>query len=185
VLLIQTAVLASLASASGAPTIGDAGRAAPMWAVVALAVRAPLHRLRLMPACGLLAGKPAVPCNATISGPLLDALPPASASYAATSAQLPSLRSETDDRLGGFMNFDVMKALHLSAGPRLSWLTPDSPREDLLRLRVVAPSWGVRYTWHEVVSVGVATGSRFLMLGEDWPVVDVLMSEASIEFLLP
>lgn len=155
-----------------------------MWAVVALAARAPLHRLRLMPACGLLRGKPSAPCNATISGPLLHTLPVASASYAAPSEPLPSLRGE-DDTLGGFVNIDVMRALHLSVGPRVSWLTPDSPREDLLRLRVVAPGWGVRYTWQEAVSVGVATGSRFLMLGEDWPVVDVLMSEASIELLFP
>jgi hypothetical protein len=110
-------------------------------------------------------------------------VPAAPAWYAAPGAQLPSLRDEADDRLGGFVSFDVMKALHLSAGPRVSWLTPDSPREDLLRLRVVAPSWGVRYTWQDAVSVGVATGTRFLMLGEDWPVVDVLTSEASVELL--
>jgi hypothetical protein len=154
-----------------------------MWAVVALAVRAPLHRLHMMPACGLFRSNPSPPCNATISGPLLDTLPAGSASYAASSAQLPSLRHETDDRLGGFVNFDVVKALHLSVGPRVSWLTPDSPREDLLRLRVVAPGWGVRYTWQDSLSVGVATGTRFLMLGEDWPVVDVLTSEASVELL--
>jgi hypothetical protein len=154
-----------------------------MWAVVATAVRAPLHRLHMLPACGSSRGNPSASCNATISGPLLDVLPAASASYASSSAQLPSLRSEADDRLGGFVNFDVMKALHLSVGPRVCWLTPDSPREDLLRLRVVAPGWGVRYTWQDALSVGVATGSRFLMLGEDWPVVDVLTSEASIELL--
>jgi hypothetical protein len=156
-----------------------------MWAVVALAVRAPLPRLRLMPGCRLLRGKPTAPCNTAISGPALDTVPGASASYAAPSAELPSFQSAMEDRLGGFVNLDLMKALHLSVGPRVSWLTPDSPREDLLRLRVVAPGWGIRYSWHEVMSVGVATGSRFLMLGEDWPVVDVLMSEASIELLLP
>lgn len=155
-----------------------------MWAVVAVALRAPLHRLRLMPSCGLLRGRPAKPCSTTISGPSLDALPVAFPAYAAPSGHLPSLRGK-DGLLGGFLTFDVMKALHLSVGPRVSWLTPDSPREDLLRLRVVAPGWGVRYTWHDAVSVGVATGTRFLMLGEDWPVVDVLTSEASIELLLP
>jgi hypothetical protein len=154
-----------------------------MWAVVALAVRAPLHRLHITPACRLLRSRPSAPCNTTISGPSLDALPAESASYAAPTAQLPSLRNDKDDRLGGFVNVDVMKALHLSVGPRVSWLTPDSPREDLLRLRIVAPGWGVRYTWQDAVSVGVATGTRFLMLGEDWPVVDMLMSEASVEFL--
>jgi hypothetical protein len=155
-----------------------------MWAVVAVALRAPLHRLRLTPSCSLLRGKPTGPCNTTISGPSLDALPVASPAYAAQSAQLPALRGE-EGTLGGFLSFDVMKALHLSVGPRVSWLTPDSPREDLLRLRVVAPGWGVRYTWQDAISVGVATGTRFLMLGEDWPVVDVLTSEASIELLLP
>ena len=136
-----------------------------------------------MPACGLFRRKPATACDGTVSGPSLDLVPAAPASYAAPSAQLPSLRNEVDDRLGGFVSFDVMRALHLSAGPRLSWLTPDSPREDLLRLRVVAPSWGVRYTWQDALSVGVATGTRFLMLGEDWPVVDMLTSEASVELL--
>lgn len=154
-----------------------------MWAVVAVALRAPLHRLSLTPSCRLLRGRPKAPCNATISGPSLDALV-ALPAYAAVSGQLPALRGE-DGMLGGFLTFDVMKALHLSVGPRVSWLTPDSPREDLLRLRVVAPAWGVRYTWHDAVSFGVATGTRFLMLGEDWPVVDVLTSEASIELLLP
>jgi hypothetical protein len=68
----------------------------------------------------------------------------------------------------------------------VSWLTPDSPREDLLRLRVVAPGWGVRYTWDEAgVSVGVAASTRFVMLGEGWTMVDVLASEARLEFLLP
>lgn len=93
---------------------------------------------------------------------------------------------EFEGTLGGFMNFDLMEALHLSAGPQVSWLTPDSPREDLLRLRVVAPGWGVRYTWNEAaISVGVAASTRFVMLGEDWPVIDVLTSEARVEFRLP
>jgi hypothetical protein len=79
-----------------------------------------------------------------------------------------------------------MDTLHLSAGPQLSWLTPDSPREDLLRLRVVAPGWGIRYTWDEAaLSVGIAACTRFVMLGDDFPVVDMLTSEARIEFLLP
>lgn len=184
-LLIQTAVLASLASAaSGAPTLSGVSQRAPLWAVAALAARAPWRALQLLPACRLFKARRGVRCTATFSGPLLGALP--SVSHGASEVHLPRISDGMAGTLGGFVSFDIMNALHLSVGPRVSWFTPDSPREELLRLRVVAPGWGVRYTWEEAaVSVGVATGTRFLILGEDWPVVDLLTSEASIQLLLP
>jgi hypothetical protein len=114
---------------------------------------------------------------------MVAALPPAG-SYATPEVALPPMRM--GGTLGGFVNMDVTEARRLITGPELSWLTPDSPREDLLRLRVVASGWGVRYNWDEAhVSVGVAACTRFVMFGEDFPVVDVLTSEARVVFLLP
>ncbi len=92
---------------------------------------------------------------------------------------------KVDEALGGFMHFDLVRALNLRAGPQVSWLTPESPREDLLELRVVAPGWGVRYAWDESpLSVGLSACTRFVMLGETGPVVDVLTAEARLELLL-
>jgi hypothetical protein len=187
-LLIQTTLmLASLASAAGGSTVvGGVGRAAPMWAINLLAVQAPWPRLELVMPCARVTGRLALPCISTLSEPLTGASFPVTGSYAHRGARLPAMSDEMDGTLGGYANFDVMDALHLSAGPLVSWLTPDSPREDLLRLRVVAPGWGVRYTWDEAgVSVGVAASTRFVMLGEGWTMVDVLASEARLEFLLP
>jgi hypothetical protein len=158
---------------------------APSFAAYLLMVQAPWRALQLAPPCSRLKGNLALPCIASVPGPLAAAagLP---ALGAHTGAVLPRISDEMDVTLGGFKNFDVMKGMHLSVGPRVSWLTPDSPREDLLRLRVVAPGWGVRYTWEEAdISVGVAACTRFVAFGEDWPVVDVLTSEARIELALP
>lgn len=194
-MLIQTVVLASVASLSGAAPMtggvlgtmaaGAALRAAPMWATYLLAAQQPWRVLALTPPCGSLKGEPSPPCIEDVSGPELDAALPGT-SYSRVDVNLPSVSDEMGGTLGGFVNFDLMDTLHLSAGPQLSWLTPDSPREDLLRLRVVAPGWGIRYTWDEAaLSVGIAACTRFVMLGEDFPVVDMLTSEARIEFLLP
>ncbi len=209
-MLIQTVVLASVASLAGVAPVagspmtgspmtgnlvaslaghimGNAGalRAGPMWAAYLLAAQQPWRVLALTPPCGRLKGEPSPPCIDDVSGPELDeALP--KTSYARVDVSLPSVSDEMGGTLGGYVNVDLMDTLHLSAGPQLSWLTPDSPREDLLRLRVVAPGWGISYTWDEpAVSVGIAACTRFVMLGEDFPVVDMLTSEARIEFLLP
>jgi hypothetical protein len=165
--------------------VGSALRAAPMWATYLLAAQQPWRLLQLTPPCGSLKGAPSPPCIEDVSGPELDRALPRT-SYARADVDLPSVSDEMGGTLGGFVNFDLMDTLHLSAGPQLSWLTPDSPREDLLRLRVVAPGWGIRYTWDEAaLSVGIAACTRFVMLGDDFPVVDMLTSEARIEFLLP
>jgi hypothetical protein len=182
--LIETVMLASIAG--GAASAGNMG-AAPMWAAYLLAVQAPWRALQLRPPCPRSRkAKPSLGCIATSPGPLLAASLPAAGSYAHADLQLSDLGHGLGGTLGGFKNFDLMQSVHLSVGPELSWLTPDSPREDLLRVRVVAPGWGIRYTWDDAnVSVGVAACTRFVMFGEDLPVVDMLTSEARLEFRLP
>ncbi len=158
-------------------------RMAPAWAAYLFAVQAPWRILQLAPPCGGSKGKPS-PCFASASGPHMAAALPPAGSYAGSEVELPSMRM--GGTLGGFVNMDVAQASRLIAGPELSWLTPDSPREDLLRVRVVASGWGVRYNFAEAhVSVGVAACTRFVMFGEDFPVVDMLTSEARVEFRLP
>jgi hypothetical protein len=145
-------------------------------------VQSPWRSLQLAPLCGGLVGKQ-LPCFASASGPNLELVLPAG-SYASHEVSLPSMRM--GGTLGGFANVDVMETPRFIVGPEVSWLTPESPREDLLRLRVVAPGWGVRYNFADAhVSVGVAACTRFVMFGEDMPVVDVLTSEARVEFRLP
>jgi hypothetical protein len=185
--LIETVMLASLTSlASGASALGNAS-AAPVWAAYLLAVQAPWRSLQLAPPCpGSKRARSSFGCFATSPGPLVTQSLPAEGSYAHPEQQYANLGHGLGGTLGGFKNFDLADSVHLRVGPELSWLTPDSPREDLLRLRVVAPGWGVRYTWDEAnMSVGIAAGTRFVMFGEDFPVVDVLTSEARIEFKLP
>lgn len=190
-MLIETVMLASVASL-GAPPALIAGRAGAFQFAYLLAASTPFPALRLTPPvtpdCARLRGKLLLPCVRSASGPDLDAELPASA-YEPDEVHLPSVSDEMGGTLGGFVNVDMMESPHLSVGPLLSWLTPDSPREDLLRLRVVAPGWGIRYTWQTwgagLLSVGVAACTRFVMFGEDFPVVDVLTSEARIELSLP
>jgi hypothetical protein len=190
--LIETVILASVASlAGGSPVVGAALRVPPMWATYLLAVQAPWRALQLSPPCSHLQprarfkGMFAAPCVASVSGrDIFEALPAVSVDSVVA---LPSVSDELGASLGGFVNIDVMQARHLTAGPELSWLTPESPREDLMRLRVLASGWGFRYSWRETgISAGVAICTRFVKMGEvDLPVVDMLTSEARIEFVLP
>jgi hypothetical protein len=179
-------MLASVVSlAGGSPAVGGLVRATPLWATYLLALQAPWRALNLTPPCARLKGVLSFPCAASVPGPDIDdALP---AVPLAPDVALPSMSDELGGSLGGFVNIDVMQARHLTAGPELSWLTPESPREDLMRLRVLASGWGIRYSWRETgISAGVAICTRFVKMGEvDLPVVDVLTSEARIEFVLP
>jgi hypothetical protein len=184
-------MLASVASVAGSlPAV--AGQAASLGLSPVLALRASWQQLRLtpplVPDCAHLRGELLLPCSPAEAGPDIDDELPAP-SPAPDEVNFPSVGDEMGGTLGGFLNLDMMGSLHLSAGPLLSWLTPDSPREDLLRLRVVAPGWGVRYTWQTwgegSISAGVAVCTRFVMFGEDFPVVDVLTSEARVVFALP
>jgi hypothetical protein len=189
--LIETVMLASVASLGGPLPAAIVARAGALQFAYLLAARAPWRELQLTPPltpdCARLRGQLLLPCIPTASGPRIDEEP--AASYAPEEVHLPSVSDEMGGTLGGFRNVDMLDSPHLSAGPMLSWLTPDSPREDLLRLRVVAPGWGVRYTWQTwgdgVMSVGIAACTRFVMFGEDFPVVDMLTSEARVEFSLP
>lgn len=156
---------------------------APKVGAYLLAVQAPWLQLTpLQSALPCPTKKPSTRCLAALATPIVVALP-----ALAGRRRGPTVRhSAMGGTLGGVKSFDVMDSQHVSAGPQLSWLTPDSPREDLLRLRVVAPGWAVRYTWEEAhVSVGVAAFTRFVMFGEDMPVVDMLTSEARLEIELP
>lgn len=188
-MLIETVIVASvtsllpLAGVAG-PALGSAARVAPAWATYLLAVQAPWRTLQLTPPCARLRGAHPTPCRGSMSGPDIDQALPAPVD---PHVALPSMGDELGASLGGFVNIDVMRAPHLTAGPELSWLTPESPREDLMRLRVLASGWGIRYTWREIgISAGVAVGTRFVKMGEiDLPVVDMLTSEARIGLLLP
>ena len=150
-----------------------------------LAVRAPW--LQLQPPCSNRPGKSPAPCLAALASPIGAARPVLAREHRGTTLPRRTLPRRTlSGTLGGVKSLDVVGADRLSAGPQLSWFTPDSPREDLLRLRVVSPGWAVRYTWKEAhVAVGVAAFTRFVMFGEDWPVVDMLTSEARFELELP
>jgi hypothetical protein len=185
--LIETVMLASIASWAGhGPLASSALRSAPVWGTYLLAVQAPWQLLRLASPCFRSRSTPALPCAAFVPNPDVGAAVPAAGAYAARDVALRGVSHEMDGTLGGFVNYDVTGALRLSAGPELSWLTPDSPREDLLRLRVVAAGWGVSYSLDDAnLSVGIALFTRFVKLGEDMPVVDVLTSEARVEFRLP
>jgi len=157
---------------------------APKVGAYLLAVQAPwlqLTPLQSMRSCPTKK-KPSNRCLAALAAPIAVALPALSRRRRGPTVP----HSAMGGTLGGVKSFDVMDSEHVSSGPQLSWLTPDSPREDLLRLRVVAPGWAVRYTWEEAhVSVGVAAFTRFVMFGEDMPVVDMLTSEARLEIELP
>lgn len=190
--LVETVMLTAAASMAGSLPAVAAGRAASLGLSHLLAARAPWRELQLTPPlapdCARLRGEPLLPCSRAGAGPDIGDDVPAP-SYVPDEVRLPSVSKEMRGTLGGFLNVDMMGTLHLSAGPQLSWLTPESPREDLLRLRVVAPGWGIRYTWQTwgegAISAGVAVCTRFVMFGEDFPVVDVLTSEARVQFSLP
>jgi hypothetical protein len=180
-------MVASIASATGMarePGASASERALLHWTPLPR-THTPWQRLAWSPPCGRTDDKLALPCSDAEEPELGRAL---------TEREIPSesalpppgSRTGLQKTLGGFMNLDVMRGRHVSAGPQVSWLTPESPREDLLRLRVVAPGWAVRYTLEDgAISVGVAASTRFVMLGEEWPLVDVLTSEARFEFLIP
>jgi hypothetical protein len=185
VLLFQSILLASLSSGTPAsPVIHGSPRPAPSWATR-------LHslgdfwkkRLQL-----------SLPCSSTSEGtaPCLSAFPdhgliervPAG-DYGSFTLKLPR-RNDAFRTQGGFVRLNVVQSPNLRIGPELSWSTPDSPREDLQKMRLISPGWGVRFAWRaSPVAVGVSACSRFVMVGRELPVVDPLTSEARLEFRLP
>jgi hypothetical protein len=110
---------------------------------------------------------------------------PAAGTYAQPT--LPRPRKNDGFRtLGGFVHLDILADPQLRTGPEFSWSSPDSPREDLQKMRLVSPGWGLRYFLEDApLAVGVSACSRIVMMGKQLPLVDPLTSEARIEFRLP
>jgi hypothetical protein len=185
VLLFQSVMLASLASVAHSTHTTYAIQAAPIWAAAVLAVQAPWRRLQLAPQCGRLANLSSLPCFALRSGHGVAERVPAAGRYADHDVKRPV----GNDRLrpiGGFVQFDIVPSPQVRSGPELSWSTPDSPREDLQKMRLLSPGWGVSYSLgHLPIAVGLSAFSRIVMVGKQMPVVDPLTSEARVELSLP
>jgi hypothetical protein len=188
VLLFQSVLLASMSSAVHAtPVASHAVSIAPLWSAaspVLVAVQAPWRLLQLAPACGLAANRADLPCSSLRSGRGASESLPAAGAYADPELRLPR-KNDSFRTLGGFVSLNVVASPNLRTGPELSWSTPDSPREDLQKMRLLSPGWGLRYSWAGApVAVGVSACSRIVMLGRV-PLIDPLTSEARVEFRLP
>lgn len=180
-LLLELVVMGSAASALPVPA-SERGLGRPSRIPMADPSTATWQRLQLLPPCGLLVSGSALPCEPDRVG--MEALLP----LGVASVPPPSRarRSDHFKTLGGFVFLDVFSSARLRSGPELSWSTPDSPREELPRLRLLAPGWGVRYAWDNApLAVGVSTCSRFMMMGKEVPWFDALTSEARVELFLP
>jgi hypothetical protein len=85
---------------------------------------------------------------------------------------------------GGFVHLNLIDAARFGAGPEVSWVTADTPHEDLLRQRLVTPGVGV---WYSPPSsrlfLGVSANTSVSSLGETW-FVNALSSEARVGFSL-
>ena len=184
-LLFQSILLASLSSGTPAsPAIHANARPATIWATR-------LHalgdfwkkKLQLSVPCASASGGTA-PCVSLFPEQGMAERVPAG-DYGSFELKLPR-RTDAFRTQGGFVRLNVVQSSNLRVGPELSWSTPDSPREDLPKMRLVSPGWGVRFAWRaSPVAVGVSACSRFVMVGKELTVVDPLTSEARIEFRLP
>jgi hypothetical protein len=178
-------MLASLAVVHSTPASTHAAPAAPVWGAARLAVEAPWRLLQLAPPCGRQAERSSLPCFSIHSGHGAAESLPAPGSYAGTELRMPR-KNDSLRTLGGFVHLDLVASPHLRTGPEFSWSNPDSPREDLQKMRLLAPGWGMRYTWRDApLAFGVSACSRIVMLGKESPQVDPLTSEARVEFRLP
>jgi hypothetical protein len=180
VLLLKLVVIGS--AASGLP-VPEPDRSRPRTSRIPVAdpLAEPWPRLQLLPPCGLLVGG-GLPCAPNRVE--TEALLPIGAAAISPLSRLG--RSDHFKTLGGFVFLDVVSSAHLRSGPEFSWSTPDSPREELPKLRLLSPGWGVRYALGDApMAVGVSTCSRFMMMGKEVPWFDALTSEARVEFLLP
>lgn len=184
-LLFQSILLASLSSGAPAtPVLQATPRPAPIW----------LSRLLSLGDTWKKKLSLSLPCSSAEGGtaPCISLFPeqgsiervPAG-DYGSFALKLPR-RTDAFRTQGGFVRLDVVQSPALRVGPELSWSTPDSPREDLPKLRLLSPGWGVRFAMGASrVAVGVSACSRFVMVGRELPVVDPLTSEARVEFRLP
>lgn len=184
-LLFQSILLASLSSGTPAsPVVHASPRPAPIWATRLLSLGDTWKKkLQLSLPCASAPGGTA-PCLSLLpEQALLERLP--AGAYGSFELKLPR-RNDAFRTQGGFVRLDVVESASLRVGPELSWSTPDSPREDLPKMRLLSPGWGVRFAWRaSPVAVGVSACSRFVMVGRDLPVVDPLTSVARVEFRLP
>lgn len=155
-----------------------------MWATRLLALgESWKKKLQLsLPCAGASGGR--APCLSPLPQQGLVERVPAG-DYGSFELELPR-RNDAFRTQGGFVRLDVVESANLRVGPELSWSTPDSPREDMPKMRLLSPGWGVRWAWRtSPVAVGVSACSRFVMVGKELPVVDPLTSMARVEFRLP
>ena len=184
-LLFQSILLASLSSSSPVAPVAHAdARPAPLWVARLLSLRTWQKRLRLSVPCSSLS-EGSGPCVSLFPESALLERAPAASAPGALGFKLPR-RNDAFRTQGGFVALDVVDSPRLRVGPELSWSTPDSPREDLPKYRLLSPGWGVRFAWGaSPVSVGVSACSRLMLMGKQLPFFDPLTSEARIEFRLP
>lgn len=180
-LLFPSVLLASLSTTPLAPAAHARPYTAPLRAAQAFARRAAWRELRLSLPCIASGSR----CVSLLSGRSPVEAAPAAAPQAARELE-PPRRSDAFRTQGGFVHLDVVASPELRVGPELSWSTPDSPREDLPKMRLLSPGWGVRFALsRSPLALGVSACSRFVMVGSDLPVVDLLTSEARFEVRLP
>jgi hypothetical protein len=177
-------MLASLAIASSTPTsTAPHHMPAPKRAATLLA-NAPWQQLELPAPC-VSSTDGSAPCASIRTGSAATETVPAAGSYADPTLLRPR-KNDSFRSLGGFVRLDILADPHLHAGPEFSWSSPESPREDLQKMRLVSPGWGLRYFLEDApLAVGLSACSRIVMMGKQLPVVDPLTSEARIEFRLP
>jgi hypothetical protein len=185
VLLFQSILLASLSSGTlVASSVHPSPRPAPAWVTRLLSLGDSWNdELQLSRPCSRISGRVA-PCVSSMPEGGLVARVPAG-DYGSFELKLPR-RNDVFREQGGFVRLEMVESRNLRVGPELSWSTPDSPREDLPKMRLLSPGWGVRIAWGaSLVAVGVSACSRFVMVGRGLPLVDPLTSEARVEFQLP
>jgi hypothetical protein len=177
-------MLASLASTvQTAPAASHSVHADPIRAAAVLAT--PWRPLQLGPACGDRTASNELGCAPNRSSHVASAPLPGTGSYGSFELRMPR-RNDSFRSLGGFVHLDILASPQLRTGPEFSWSSPDSPREDLQKMRLISPGWGMRYILPDApVAVGVSACSRIVMMGKQSPLVDPLTSEARVEFRLP
>jgi len=196
VLLFQTILLASLSSPTPVAAAAKSAKSSPVTpAAPASARTAPTWFTRLFSLRATWKLQLSVPCSSLSDGtaPCVSLLPEqgvleratATGTYRGPGWKLPR-RKDAFRTQGGFVHLDIVSSPGMRVGPELSWSTPDSPREDLPKVRLLSPGWGVRFAWGESrVAVGVSACSRVLTVGRELSMVDPLTSEARVEFQLP
>jgi hypothetical protein len=179
-------MLASLASVvHTTPVTSQSIQSAPIRPAAMLALYSPWRRLQLAPTCGDRTNSTGLGCDSNRANQGASEPVPAPGSYTSSELRMPR-RTDGFRSLGGFVHLDLLASSQLRTGPEFSWSSPDSPREDLQKMRLISPGWGMRYMLPDApVAVGVSACSRIVMMGKQLPLVDPLTSEARVEFRLP